>query len=138
MLKGIDINETFDYVCSNDPDKDKPTVFVLRNIPHKAKFDALEKGPIETLIAGVKEIRGFVNVRGEELPPITEVTEDLLNQMPLNALKEVLEKIIQFNGLSEYMKKNLPGQSGPRTTGSTAENATGNSKESGDASAPLP
>jgi len=114
MLKGIDINETFDFVSALDTDGEK-TVFVVGNILHQDKLRLFagivsHDGSVDLtgasdklfdiVVAGLKKIK---NLNGVDYEP---VTREALNRVPFVVLTEVLGKIIAFNQLGEIERKN--------------------------------
>lgn len=107
MLIGVDVNETVEFVSASDPDKEHPTVFVLRPIASSQAL-ALAKSddPIAIIRAGIKEIRNIVNPETKQPTTVTEITAAVIDLLPLDVFKEVVGKVVEINHLGEGETKN--------------------------------
>jgi len=113
---GIDVNETIEYVSEKDPDKKKPTVFVIGVITNKEKTrimtaaaqndGALDVSLFDLFKHAIREIRGLQNPKTGELETVTEITDDVLNMLPTAIILEVGGKALEFNGLTDTERKN--------------------------------
>jgi hypothetical protein len=114
MLKGIDVNEVFEYVSPQDKEEPK-TIFVVGNILHEDKIRIFSsslkpdgtidlsqspKKAFDVLLAGLK---GIKNLNGKDY---TTITKEILNTLPFEILTELITKIIEFNQLGEVERKN--------------------------------
>ena len=114
MLKGIDINEVFEYAVKSD-DVNNPTKFLIINISNRKKLGLFTSGmdkdgnvdltrlqdkAFDILLAGLK---GVKNLNGKDYEP---VTEEVLEMLPVNILSELIAKILEYNFMSEGEAKN--------------------------------
>lgn len=116
MLKGISVKETAEYISVTDK-SDNPTKFLIGNIPHEKKLEIMSdmiqpdgkidmsKVPskyIQLFKAGVKGINNF---DGKDYA-VAELTDDLIESIPLGILAEVASKVMASNFVSEGEAKN--------------------------------
>jgi hypothetical protein len=114
MLKGIDVNETVDFVSASDTGEDK-TIFVIGNILHEDKLKIFSNAvkadgtidlsgatdkAFDIVIAGLKKIK---NLNGKDY---STISKDTLNLLPFSVITEILGKILEFNQLGEVERKN--------------------------------
>lgn len=117
MLKGININETVEYVSKLDKG-DNPTKFVIGVLKHEDKLnifgDAInEKGEVdmqkilkEKLVIVVRTgLKGIKNFDGVDYSK-EQITSDLIDSIEFNVLSELLEQILALNFPSEQERKN--------------------------------
>jgi len=114
MLKGIDINETLEFVSTQDS-SDNPTRFLIKNIPIRSKmsifsgaldkkgdFDIskMQEKAVDIFKAGVA---GILNLNGVDYK---EVNDEVVNRVSFAILIEVVGKVLEFNFASEGEAKN--------------------------------
>ena len=114
MLKGIDIKEVVEFVSTQDV-SGNPTKFLICNLSNRKKLSLfagsmdkdgnmdmskVQDKTFDILLAGLKAVK---NLNGKDYEP---VTEDVLDRLSLPVLTEVLNKILQFNFMSESEAKN--------------------------------
>jgi hypothetical protein len=113
-MLGIDAKETVEFVSTKDTG-DVKTVFTLGSFTNRdklkigmgsmdasGKFDLnkFQEKIFDVLKVGVK---GIKNLAGKDYP---DMTEELLEVIPFDALMEVFQKIMELNFPSEAETKN--------------------------------
>jgi len=117
MISGIDLKAVVDFVMPDD--KDNPTVWKLGLIPSGllAQIGAGAKdNPIEVTFKLLQiGIRGWTNFADISFKTekkdicgqsIDSVPIDLINQIPLNVMMALSEKLIEINHLTPPERKN--------------------------------
>jgi hypothetical protein len=114
MLRGIDTQETVEFVSSSDTGENK-TKFYIGNISNRDKLkiftgamnpdgsmnqEKLQDKTFDILKAGVKKI---TNLGGKDY---TEITDDVLNSLLFPVMVELTGKILEFNFLGGAEAKN--------------------------------
>jgi alanyl-tRNA synthetase len=120
MLTGIDKNEVREYVSQFDK-SDSPTIFLVGNIPNAKKMSLignvinsdggvnvkeLQARIAEITRAGLRGIKNFVRPGTNKASDITDVSDDVIEELPVEVLYEVAGKIIEFNFVSATERKN--------------------------------
>jgi hypothetical protein len=118
MITGIDKNETFQFISSADAGEEK-TIFILGILAIRDKLNILkgafdEKGKVNPSIvqekaidiikAGLKEIKNFC-FKGEK-KDVKEITDEVIEQIPINIIAELASKLVEINFMSEAERKN--------------------------------
>lgn len=114
MLKGIDIQETKEYISQLDTGEQK-TVFLIGNLTNRDKlrlfsnatnlegvFDMrlVQDKSYDLVKAGLKGIR---NLKGQDYDVITDA---VIEQIPFQVFVEVVGKILEYNFSVEGIEKN--------------------------------
>jgi len=117
-LIGIDKNEVLEFSSASDNTEPK-TVFVIKTIDNKSKMSIFSKvitpdGQVDVhglqsqsydiLKMGLKEVKNLM-VKGE-VKNFAQITDDVINTLPMMTLIEVASKVIEFNFLSDNERKN--------------------------------
>lgn len=117
MLKGINVDETVEYVSKKDAGE-SPTKFLIGVLTHADKLsifgDAInDKGEVDVrkilqeklvpvITAGVKGIKNFDGVDYAK----GEITKDLIDKIDFDVVTELLEQVIAHNFPTEQERKN--------------------------------
>jgi hypothetical protein len=117
MISGINLSEVVEFTLPED--KENPTVWKLGLIPSGLLAQIGGKGkenPIEVTLTLLQVgLRGWVNFNGIEFKTekkeicgqsVNVVPIDLINQIPLNAMMALSEKLIEINHLTPPERKN--------------------------------
>lgn len=120
-LIGIDKDEIFEYVSNFDKNKNNPTIFELGVLDNRTKLNLLKdavdsKGEVnvnalqsksyEIVKAGLKKIRNLYNKKTKQYEDIENITDDVLDRLPMVVITELAGKIIEINFLSREEEKN--------------------------------
>lgn len=121
MIVGVDLNETCEYTSQFDKGELK-TIFVIKTLTNKDKIALLqsavnkETGELDANLLmgqakeifknGVKEIRNLIINKKTEASDYREITDDIVDALPLMIVNEVAGKVAEFNFLSHGEEKN--------------------------------
>jgi hypothetical protein len=111
MLTGIDKNEQFEYVSSQDK-SENPTKFMLACLPARQRMSAIMKfengdqitGMCEIVRSGVAKIIGL-KVKGE-VKDFDVITDEVIDMLPVMVIKDLFVKILAINSITEEEAKN--------------------------------
>lgn len=111
MITGIDKSEQFEFVSAADK-SDKPTRFILGCLPARQRMSAIMKIENGDEVAGMCDIvrSGLIKivdikVKGEA-KTIEDITDDVIDMLPVNVIKELFVQILNINSMSEDEAKN--------------------------------
>ncbi len=120
-LTGLDKEETFEYISRLDKDKNNPTIFLLGVLSSKDKLQFIEDAftadgnldvkklqskSYDIAKAGLKGIKNLYNKKTSEYEHITEISDEVLDRLPVVVVTELAGKIIEINYLAEEEEKN--------------------------------
>ena len=120
-LIGIDKDEIFEYISNFDKNKNNPTIFELGVLDNRTKLNllkdavdsrgeinisALQSKSYEIVKAGLKKIRNLYNKKTKQYEDIKNITDEVLDKLPMVVITELAGKIIEINFLSQEEEKN--------------------------------
>ena len=113
-LKGIDVNETVEFIPKCERGQENPTTFLIGVLRNKDKmklggsvYMAADKGMKQAEMAWemvktcVKKIKNLIDPKTQKLTDYDEVTDEVLCMLGTDIVMEVAEKISEFNKLTE-------------------------------------
>jgi len=115
MIAGLNPNETFEMVSITEKDTANPTKFILGMITGEDRvvlMSHFEPEPKDINPAyyyalvrkGLKGIKNFKAYDG--VKDITEITDGVLDQIPIAVIKEMFQVLLKMNFLAEDEIKN--------------------------------
>lgn len=116
---GIDKNETYEFTSKFDSG-DPKTVFLIGVLTKRERIDFLKqfqsKGDLdvskmqeqsyEVLKKGLKGIKNLYNKKTKKHEDFNEITDDIIERLPIGVIGEVARKIIEENFMTEGEQKN--------------------------------
>jgi hypothetical protein len=113
MITGLNPKETFELVSVLDKDAENPTKFVLGMITGEDRVvlmsnfepDNINPSYYYALVRkGLKAIKNFKTTEG--VRDINEITDAVLDTIPIAVIKEMFQQLLKMNFLSGDEEKN--------------------------------
>jgi hypothetical protein len=113
MITGLDPKETLEFVSVLDKGEN-PTKFILGMLTGEdrvvlmSKFEPEEIDPAYYYKLVRKGLKGIKNIKtkGGEIKDFNEITDEVLNLIPVVVMKELFQKLLVMNFITEQETKN--------------------------------